>query len=235
MTRISDDIVDLLKKCPLFAGLESGEIRQLLAASSARVRHFHGNELIAQAGEEVFFLNIVISGSVKGEMTDPSGKVIKIEDIIPPRPLAPAFLYGDQNRYPVQITANVKAGLLSVPKEEFLKMMQSHQRVLRNFIDILSDRAQFLSGKIRFLSFSTLRGKLARYLLDQASIRGSDHFLMPLSQSQLSELFGVARPSVGRVIGELNQEGIILSDGKQVSILDRERLSAHLEDAVTGS
>jgi len=106
--------------------------------------------------------------------------------------------------------------------------MQAHEGVLTNFINILSSRAQFLSGKLRFLSFSSLRGKISQYLLDLARNQGSDQFVIPLSQTQLSELFGVARPSVGRVLVELNQEGLILSEGKQVTILDRERLQSSM-------
>ena len=231
MSPVDKEIITLLEGCPLFTGLQGEEIERLLSISAARIRQFYSNELVAQAGEQVFFLNIVVSGSVKGEMTDASGKVIKIEDILPPRPLAPAFLFGPQNRYPVQITANEKATLLSVPRDDFLKMMQAHERVLRNFINILSGRAQFLSTKLRFLSFSTLREKISRYLLDLTRDQGSDHLLIPLSQYQLSELFGVARPSVGRILGELNQEGIIRSDGKQVVILDMERLQANLSNS----
>lgn len=218
----------MLKDCPLFTGLDDREIGGLLTASTARIRQFRRNEPVAREGEQVFFLNIVISGSVKGEMTDESGKVIKIEDILPPRPLAPAFLFGQQNRYPVQITANEQATLLAIPVDEFLKMMQGSEQVLRNFIHILSSRGQFLSNKIKLLSFSTLRGKLARYLLDLSAREGSDRFSLPLSQSGLSELFGVTRPSVGRAIGALNQEGIIRSDGKEVILLDRQRLRALL-------
>jgi CRP-like cAMP-binding protein len=221
-------IISLIEECPLFKGVARDEIERLLSGSSARIRHFRNNDLVAQAGDQVSFLNIVVGGSIKGEMTDASGKVIRIEDILPPRPLAPAFLFGPQNRYPVQITAHGEATLLSIPRDEFLKMMQAHEGVLTNFINILSSRAQFLSGKLRFLSFSSLRGKISQYLLDLARNRGSDQFVIPLSQTQLSELFGVARPSVGRVLVELNQEGLILSEGKQVTILDRERLQSSM-------
>jgi CRP-like cAMP-binding protein len=231
MKSIDHETISLLEGCPLFRGLEGEEIENLLVHSSARIRQFQSNELVAQAGEQLFFLHIVIRGSVKGEMTDVSGKVIKIEDILPPRPLAPAFLFGPQNSYPVQITANEEASLLSIPRNEFLKMMQAHEGVLRNFINILSSRAQFLSGKLRFLSFSTLREKISQYLLDLSRSHGSDQFLIPHSQSQLSELFGVARPSVGRILGELNQEGIIRSDGKRVAILNREKLTGNLQHA----
>jgi DNA-binding GntR family transcriptional regulator len=54
-------------------------------------------------------------------------------------------------------------------------------------------------------------------------------FTLPHSQSQLSELFGVARPSIGRAIGELNQDGIIGTEGKRVEILDRAALTSYLK------
>ena len=71
-------------------------------------------------------------------MMDFAGKVITIEEILPPRPLAPAFLFGKQNRYPVNIVANGEVTILSVPRDDFLKMMQNNEQILRNFVDIVS-------------------------------------------------------------------------------------------------
>jgi CRP-like cAMP-binding protein len=97
-----------------------------------------------------------------------------------------------------------------------------------NFVDIVSSRGQFLSNKIKFLSFTTIKGKLAQYLLDLSGKSGSHRFLLPSSQAQLSELFGVARPSIGRAMSELNHDGIIRTEGRQVTILDPDGLSALL-------
>lgn len=228
MTYLEEEYIQMSRECPLFAGIRQEELAGLLASASARVRTIGKGELLAQAGEKLNFLHILVSGHVKGEMVDFTGKVIKIEDIHPPRPLAPAFLFGEQNRYPVNITATKEVKLLSIPREDFLKMMQASELVLRNFVHIVSSRGQFLSNKIRFLSFTTIKGKLAQYLLDQAKKSGDGPFQLPHSQAQLSELFGVARPSVGRAIGELNQEQIIRTDGKKVQILNRQKLSALL-------
>ena len=174
------------------------------------------------------FLHILLQGIVKGEMVDYTGKVIKIEDIAPARPLAPAFLFGRQNRYPVNISSGEDALLLSIPRESFLMILQRSEKVLLNFINIISSRGQFLSNKIKFLSFTTIKGKLAQYLLDLSAHNDSSSFTLPHSQSQLSELFGVARPSIGRAIGELKQEGILHTEGKQVEIRDREGLAFYL-------
>jgi CRP-like cAMP-binding protein len=103
--------------------------------------------------------------------------------------------------------------------------MQSSVIVLRNFVNNISSRGQFLSSKIKFLSFSGIKGKLAQYLLDLSGDTASDIVYLPHSQAQLSELFGVTRPSVGRALSELNYDKIIRTEGKRVTILSKNRLS----------
>jgi len=241
---ISDkNLLGLLRECSLFYGMSDDEIYLALSGHMGRSKSYVRGSLLLQAGEEVRFLHILLKGIVKGEMVDYVGKVIKIEDIVPPRPLAPAFLFGKENRYPVNITTAEDAELLSIPRDRFLIMLQQSEKLLLNFVNIVSSRGQFLSNKIKFLSFSTIKGKLAQYLLDLATQADSDSFSLAHSQAQLSELFGVtsnlrtassylistsARPSIGRTISELNREGIIRTEGKQVEICDFKVLSGLL-------
>ena len=48
--------------------------------------------------------------------------------------------------------------------------------------------------------------------------------ILPLSQSQLADLFGVTRPSLGRAIRELHNGNIIRADAKSIQILNRSEL-----------
>ena len=229
METTDQGIIEILRDCALFRGMSDNEIQELLLGHSVKKTRYSSGTLIAQAGDEVRSLQILLHGSVKGEMMDYAGKVIKIEDIFPPRPLAPAFLFGNQNSYPVNISAVEDTEILSIPRDRFLLMLQASEKVLVNFINILSSRGQFLSNKIKFLSFTTIKGKLARYLLDHLERSGSGKLKLSHSQSQLAELFGVARPSIGRALGELNQDGIIRTEGKQVEILDHAGLTSYLK------
>jgi CRP-like cAMP-binding protein len=229
MLTSNEHIIELLLECTLFQGMSYNEISEALKGHLGRVKHHSSGSLIAQAGEELPSLNILLKGSVKGEMVDYTGKVIKIEDIAPPRPLAPAFLFGSRNRYPVNITAGEEVELLSIPRDRFLQILRENEKVLVNFINIVSNRGQFLSSKIKFLSFTTIKGKLAQYLLDLSGHSASGKLVLPHSQSQLAELFGVARPSIGRAIGSLNQDGIIRTRGKIVEILDHAGLTSYLK------
>jgi CRP-like cAMP-binding protein len=219
------DILSTLTQCPVFLGLNEPEISDILSKTHHFTKSFEVGEIAAFSGETVNFLMIVLEGSVKGEMQDFSGKVIKIDDIRAPRVLASAFIFGKQNKFPVNVMANEKTRLLYIPKYEFMKMLQSDIRILQNFLNVVSTQSQMLASKLKFLSFKTIKGKIAQYIL---SLAGPDKSTveLPMTQNDLAEQFGVARPSLARALGEMAEEGIISVDRKVVRILDRKRLVA---------
>lgn len=191
--------------------------------------NFAKNEVIAVAGEPVNNLYILLSGSVKGEMMDYSGKTIKIEDIEAPKPIASAFLFGKENRFPVTVTANNDGKILVIPIPEFLKMLQLNARILQNYLNNISTRAQFLSQKLHFLTFKTIKEKVAHFLLQRA---GTNFHSIELNatQQQLADLFGVTRPSLARIFGEMQKEGLISIDKKTVTLLDKPKLNELLRN-----
>jgi len=150
--------------------------------------------------------------------------VIKIEDIAAPDTLAPAFLFGSRNRFPVNVIAVSSAELLLISKTDFLKLLMINDTILVNFLDMISNRSQFLSEKIKFLNFKTIKGKLAHFILQKA---GNDlsSVILEMTQNELADLFGVARPSVARVLRELEEGGFIEAKGKNIKIIDKEGLA----------
>jgi CRP-like cAMP-binding protein len=210
----------LLTECPLFNGLTASEVESIFMVIPFRTKKFQAGSLIAQSGEAVNFFMLVLTGTVKGEMVDYSGKLIKIEDIPAPGALAPAFVFGNKNRYPVNIIAVSDSQILIIEKGEFLKLLMKNDRVLVNFLDMISNRSQFLSEKIKFLNFKTIKSKLAQYILKLAGDKMS-YVKMDKTQNDLADYFGVARPSVARALGDLEESGFIKAEGKTVLILNR--------------
>ncbi len=223
-----NSVFQVLGKCPLFKGLQAGEIELAFDKIHYQTKKYGLGQIVVYAGDVVDRLLIVISGSVKGEMMDYSGKTIKIEDIDPPRPLAIAFLFGQSNTFPVNIVTNVDSEILAIPKEYVIKLFQSNEIILLNFLNSISNRSQFLSQKIRFLTFQTIKGKIANYIL-QVAHGESNEIVLPISQNEMAELFGVTRPSVGRGIRELHNEGIIEANGKSIKILNIKALRDSLK------
>jgi len=167
---------------------------------------------------------MVIGGVVKGEMIDYSGRIIKIEEVSFPGSIAAAFIFGSRNRFPVNVVAVSDTELLIIDKADFLKFLKCSDKILANFLDMISNRSQFLSEKIKFLNFKTIRGKLAQYILQLAD-PGKSELRLEMTQNSLAEYFGVARPSIARVIGEMETDGIIITKGKTIKIIDKKRLT----------
>jgi CRP-like cAMP-binding protein len=222
MTNIPD--YRLLTQCPIFSGTTEKEIESLLKKIHFQIKNYSKDEILVVAGEPVQNLNIIIAGSVRGEMIDFSGKTIKIEDVDAPNPLATAFLFGKENKFPVTVTANYETRILTMPVSEFLKLLQMNTQILKNYLNSISSRAQFLSQKLHFLSFKTIKGKVAHFLLQQAGDKFHSIELKS-TQQQLAGLFGVTRPSLARVLGEMQKDNLITISNKTVTLLDKRALN----------
>lgn len=207
---------------PLFRTLEEEELKQLLSQIVYQRKSYSKDALVLSQGEECNRLMILTSGTVKGEMIGPTGKSLKIEDMEAPSVLASAFIFGRRNFFPVNIIASSDVNFIVIQKAELLKLFHLSEPILQNFLSMISSRAQFLSEKLRFHSFKALKAKLAFYLMNEAGNLKS--FKLKHSQNELAELFGVARPSVGRAFLQLQEENIIDVRYKQVEIVDLNRL-----------
>ncbi len=213
-----------LKDNPLFNGIKPEEIADLFSDVFYQERSYNNEEIIAFSDDECNDLLIVKEGSVRGEMIDFSGKTIKIEDILAPNPVASAFLFGQRRKLPVNIVANTKVKMIWIPRNSIIKMFQMNSDFLENYLNMISSRAQFLSMKIKFLSFKTIKGKIAQYLLDNLD-PDSNKVLLNRSQQSLANLFGVTRPSLARAMGEMANAGLIEVERKEVKVMDREGLN----------
>ncbi len=217
------DFLPVLANCPLFVGLPVLDIDRLFNNIHYQIKRYDGGEVVTHHGDACNALLIVLDGSVRGEMMDASGRVLKIEDIGAPRPLAVAFLFGHNNRYPVTTTANESVVILFIPRESVIKLLQISERFLINFMNAVSNRAQFISDRLKFHSFRSLKGKIADYLLE-ADKNKTDVVFLTQTHEELAELFGVARPSLSRALRDLHHEGLIHAEGKRIEIVNRSGL-----------
>lgn len=220
---------DVLGNNFLFRGIEAEEIGRIIRDIHHQVKKFQKGELIACSGEEYNNLFIIMEGAVVGEIVDFEGKVLRIEELKAPDTIATAFIFGDNNRLPVNITAVSETRLLMIPRHDLVKLFRKNEQVLFNYLTISANRAQQLSQKIRMLGLHTIRGRLANYLLEQVKNQNSDDIRLPHTQKSLAEMFGIARPSLARIVRELNDEGIISAKGKVIRIIDKKRLSKYLD------
>ncbi|MBP1663841.1 MAG: cAMP-binding protein [Bacteroidetes bacterium] len=74
------------------------------------------------------------------------------------------------------------------------------------------------------ISLKSLKYKLAIFLLEKTAPK-KNYFILKRSRTQLAEYFGVQCPSLDCTFKELEDEGIISTEGRVVTVLNRNKLS----------
>ena len=185
---------------------------------------FAKETLLALQDEPCNRLIILLEGSVKTEMTDHSGRVIRVEDVFAPNPLAILFLFGHNNRFPVQVTAREDVTALVIPKQAVLNMLVLNQTLLKNYLDISAEFAIRLSRKLHFMSFRTIRQKLAMYIIELSKEAHSDTVTLDKTKSAIAEYFGVSRPSLERELTAMQRDGLLNAENRKIEIKNRNEL-----------
>ena len=209
---------------PLFRGITPEKLSANLEEISFHTHSYRKGEILARQGDVCNRLVILTKGSVRGEMIDYSGRLIKIEDIAAPSALAPLFLFGEENRFPVEVTANEPTEVIEIPKASVLELFRRNEQFLENYMNLSANYARTLSDKLFFMSFKTIRQKIASYLLRLYKQQQQLQITLDRSQQELSDYFGVSRPSLARELSHMQEDGMIIADRKQITILQKEWL-----------
>ena len=217
-------MIPVLVNNPLFRGITPERLFADLEEISFHTRSYKKGEILAQQGAVCNRLVILTKGSVRGEMIDYSGRLIKVEDIAAPRAIAPLFLFGEENRYPVEVTANEPTEVIELPKSSVLSLFRKNEQFLENYMNLSANYARTLSDKLFFMSFKTIRQKLASYLLRLYKQQQQTHITLDRSQQELSDYFGVSRPSLARELAHMQEDGLLRADRKHITILQKEQL-----------
>jgi CRP/FNR family transcriptional regulator, dissimilatory nitrate respiration regulator len=209
--------------CPICGNLNIEDEEAFLDDLKCTTKVYPKNELIIRQGDLCDALYMLTLGSVKTEMITENGNILGIEIIKAPRPLAPAFLFSDNNHFPVDVTSLEEVEIIKIPKSEIIRMMMTNPDFMQNYLTHNANRTQFLTNRLQLLSIKTIKGKIAHFLMEQAHDT-SKPFFINRNQSELAEFFGVARPSLARSLSEMVQEGIISINRKEYEILNMQKM-----------
>ncbi len=187
------------------------------------IKTYKKNKILFRQGDLCDALYILITGSVKTEMITENGNLLGVEIIKAPRPLAPAFIFSSNNRFPVDVSAIEDVEVIRIPKVEVIRLMNEHPDFMQQFLEHSANRTQFLTHRLQFLSIKTIKGKIAHFLLEQAGEEGLT-FRINRNQTELAEFFGVARPSLARSLSEMIEDKVIEVNKKEYKILDIKKL-----------
>jgi CRP-like cAMP-binding protein len=213
-----------LQQCPLFEGFTAKDIEQMMDNIPYRLVRFEKKELFLSAGTPCKYADIVVTGEVIARMEGPSGKYMQITSKPVGSLLASAFIFGKNNIIPVNMMASKPTTILRMTPNSMQVLLNIDERFRFNFIQLLSAFCDNLARKVRMLTLHTVREKVAIFLIEQARLNNSDNFILQKSRQEIAESFAIQKFSLQRCLKEFAAENIIQLNGKQITILNKNKL-----------
>ena len=220
----------LLAKVPIFTGLTDSELSFL--SQRAVLRRYSPGQLVFSEGEPCSGLYVVESGHIRIFKSSAAGReqVLTIDGPGSSVAEVPVF---DGGKYPASGAAVDHATLLFVGKQDFQALCLAHPQVALKVLRVVGARLRRLVGIIEELSFTTVRHRLASFLVRLAQREGKQtaggiEILLPSNQ-ELAAQIGTVRELVSRNLSRFQTEGLLKIEGRNVVICDLKSLEAELD------
>jgi CRP-like cAMP-binding protein len=221
-------MIAILEKSLLFRGLNQSQIKHLLGFVDTQIQEYQKNSLVYVEEEVCDSIAIILRGAVELQTIFPSGKVITHMELGVAEVFAEAMIFSTHNQFPVTVQTKTPTTLLLIKKDKLIHGLLHHPILLENFLMLLSNKLYQMNAKVKILSLSTLRKKIAMYLLEESKQKKSTSFEIPLNRKRLSEHLAVERPSLSRELVHMKELGMIDFDQSRFTIVDLEALEDEL-------
>lgn len=220
-----------LAKVPIFSGLSEAELAFLEQHTVSR--RFSAGETVFSEGEPCTGLYVVEAGHIRIFKSSASGReqVLSIEGPGSSVAELPVF---DGGNYPASVTAISDATLLFVSKQGFQALCMAHPQVALKVLRVVGARLRRLVGIIEELSFTTVRHRLAAFLIRLARTSGKPsangiEITLPANNQELASQIGTVRELISRNLSRFQAEGMLKVDGRTVMVTNVQALEAELQ------
>lgn len=213
-----------LSNCVLFKGINESRIEEILGLISYTVKDYEKNSIIAIEGDDCSSLGIILEGDIEIHKPFPSGKIVTINHFSAGNVFGEALVFSGKHLYPATIISTEESKIMYIKREIIVKLMTIDEKIINNFMGVLSNRVLMLNDRLTNLSLDTLRKKISNILILEYKGQKSLDITLPYSRKKMAELLNIPRPSLSRELINMKEEGIIDFHKNKVKILDLKKI-----------
>lgn len=177
---------------------------------------------IYSEGDIPLHVYFVKSGNVKTFKSHPDGKELimnlySANDFFGFEPIL------EDTNYTESAVAMQETELISIPRYDFMLMIQSHPDVSKSFIHLLCKKVAQRESQLLNLAYNSVRQRTAEALLKSETLKDSQS-VISISRDDLAKMVGTASESVIRVLSDFKDEGLIEIEGGKIRLKSPARL-----------
>lgn len=223
-----DSMYEMLTGLPLFHGVSYERMSEIIGNTKFHFLKYLPGETAISAGDQCTHIKFIISGSARVSISNHNGRFTVSQTLEAPDVIAPDYLFGRTTEYPCTVTAIEPTGILQIEKSDYMRILNTDQIFLFNFLNILSMNAQKAVDGILALTTGSLEERIAYWIIALTQKSGKD-ISLACRQRDLYALFGVQRTSFLATLESLKQRGIIEYDQNEIRVNSRRELLGILQ------
>ena len=201
-------------KSPVFAGLGEDRVAELLSLPGVSVEHYEAGKKIRDRDTRINTLAILLYGKATVEKKGVSGRM-QMSILEPLDLFGAAALFSEENDYVAEITAAESTWILTIPEESLLAMMREEKKVIKNYLEYLTGRIRFLSGRVDMFAEENTNERVFRFLKTNAK---EGVFTAVVTLTDLAGMLSISRATLYRALDELESAHRIRRNGKTIEI-----------------
>ena len=216
--------LELIRRVPLFSMLTTSQAASV--ADAVVKRRFKRGEPIVEQGKKSNALTIILTGRARVITTDSRGREVILATMRPGDYVGEMSLIDDEP-HSATVSAEIQTDTLVLSRAEFARCMPENDSMSYAVLRGLVKRLRHADRKIESLALMDVYGRVARALLESATVDGAGSAVIrdKVSRQDLAKMVGASREMVSRVMKDLEERGFIETreDG---SLLVKDRLNS---------
>ncbi len=205
--------LEILKKCPLFFGIEEEKLLKILTCLGARAESFDKKYTIFAEGSSTKYIGILLSGAAQIIQVDYYGNRSIIDEVYSSDMFCEDFACAEVSCIPVSVVATEPCEVMFIDARHILHTCAHncafHQQMIFNLMKDLAQKAVELHEKTEITSKRSTREKLMTYLTIESKRQNKSSFDIPFDRQELADYLQVDRSGLSAEISKLKKEGIL--------------------------
>ena len=206
----------------LFSYITPEEQERMRVCFCMREVVYQNNEMIMEYASSMKKIGLILEGQAALYCCDEEGNQYMLDDLKKDSVFGEPFLLPEESQH-YYVCAKAATKVLFINYEHVIKRCENackfHSQMVSNLLQLTAIQSRQQNERIYMLSRSSTRKKLMTYLNTLSAEKHSKDLTLPMSYTALAQYLSVDRSAMTRELKNLEIEGIIEKNGKQIHIV----------------
>jgi len=209
----------------LFQGMSRNDLAEIVAHTKFGFQKYDDGERIVAEGEPCRRLMMLTDGCIEAHTATADKGFLFVETLHSPCTLQPERLYGLSQRYATTFLARGRCNLITLDKEEVLRLVDSFLVFQLNILNILSTKSQKAVRAYWAQLPTSLRQRIKRFFECHCSYPAGEKTVY-IKMTRLAEELNDNRLNISKELHRMQDDGLITLARGRILIPALEKLLA---------